>query len=42
MTNRRIMNLDLIAKKFNSDRSKVLSALTDMLLNNEIKLKLSH
>ena len=38
MTNRRILSLDILAKKLNSDRSKILSTLTDMLLNNDIKL----
>jgi len=41
MTNRRIISLDKIAKQLNTNRSKILSTLTDMLLDNNIKLKLS-
>jgi len=40
MTNRRINSLDLLAKKMKTDRSKILSTLTDMLMNNDIKLKM--
>jgi len=40
MTNRRINSLDLLAKKMKTDRSKILSALTDMLMNSDIKLKM--
>jgi len=41
MTNRRINSLDLLARKMKTDRSKILSTLTDMLLNDDIKLKMA-
>ena len=37
----KLIALDLLVKRYNTNRSKVISKLTDMLLNNEVKLRLN-
>jgi predicted RNase H-like HicB family nuclease len=38
LTNRHLIGLDLMAKKYSMNRSKLISKLTDLLLNGDINL----